>query len=122
MTAGQFLTFGTLLRRHRRAVGLTQEELAERAELSVEAVSALERGISRAPHRDTIELLMRALQLSDHDRAVFESVARKREEDGSAPAPSPPGHAYPGVAPAPCVGRARELALIDRQLAGQGPP
>ncbi|HEX8036259.1 MAG TPA: AAA family ATPase [Ktedonobacterales bacterium] len=122
MTAGQLLTFGTLLRRHRRAAGLTQEELAERAELSVEAVSALERGISRAPHRDTIELLIRALRLSDHDRAVFESVARKREEDGNTPAPSTAADASPGGAPAACVGRARELALIDRHLVGEGPP
>lgn len=121
MTAGQFLTFGTLLRRHRRAAGLTQEELAERAELSVEAVSALERGISRAPHRDTVELLIHALRLSDHDRAVFESVARRREEDASTPVPSTPALAHLGGVSGPCVGRARELALLDRHLAGQGP-
>ncbi|MGH2587359.1 MAG: helix-turn-helix transcriptional regulator, partial [Dehalococcoidia bacterium] len=34
--------FGVLLRRLRLAAGLSQEELAERARLSVQAVSALE--------------------------------------------------------------------------------
>ncbi|HEX6542297.1 MAG TPA: AAA family ATPase, partial [Ktedonobacterales bacterium] len=122
MTAGQMLTFGALLRRHRRAAGLTQEELAERAELSVEAVSALERGVSRAPHRDTVDLLIRALQLSDHDRAVFEAVARSREDDTSPLPTSGLPLSYPGGTPPQFVGRARELALLDRYLAGQGPP
>jgi len=122
MTAGQSLTFGALLRRHRRAIGLTQEELAERAELSVEAVSALERGVSRAPHKDTVELLASALQLSEHDRTVFEALARKREDDEDSFAASAALLAAEGKAPAPLVGRAREMALLDRHLAGQGRP
>ena len=36
--------FGELLRRHRLAAGIAQETLAERARLSVETISALERG------------------------------------------------------------------------------
>lgn len=113
------LTFGTLLKRHRRACGLTQEELAERAELSVEAISALERGVSRTPHRDTVALLAEALGLSASDRAVFEAAARQR--DTSAPAQ---GQAAPGAIPSDplLVGRERELALLDRHLSSQGPP
>ncbi|HEX8983415.1 MAG TPA: AAA family ATPase [Ktedonobacterales bacterium] len=120
MGAGQSLTFGALLRRHRRAIGLTQEELAMRAELSVEAVSALERGVSRAPHRDTVELLSKALQLAEHDRAVFEAVARKREDDEGEMVVSAAAHPAEGKATARLVGRAREAALLDRHLAGQG--
>ncbi|HZC04547.1 MAG TPA: AAA family ATPase [Ktedonobacterales bacterium] len=119
MVAGQSLTFGALLRRHRRAIALTQEELAERAELSVEAVSALERGVSRAPHKDTVELLAKALRLSEHDRAVFEALARKREDDDAFDPRSAPVDTA-GKAPAQLVGRAREAALLDRHLAGQG--
>src|SRR5262249_50078999 len=44
-------TFGELLRRHRRAAGLTQDQLAERAGLSVRGISDLERG-RRPPRRD----------------------------------------------------------------------
>ncbi len=38
-------TVGDLLLRHRIAAGLTQEELAERAALSVRAVGDIERGV-----------------------------------------------------------------------------
>jgi transcriptional regulator with XRE-family HTH domain len=38
--------FGALLRQFRRDAGITQQELAERAKLSVEAISTLERGAS----------------------------------------------------------------------------
>ncbi len=120
MVAGQSLTFGALLRRHRRAAALTQEELAERAELSVEAVSALERGVSRAPHKDTVELLASALQLSEHDRAVFAALARKREDDEDAFAAGSAPLSAAGKTSAQLVGRAREVALLDRHLAGQG--
>src|SRR5215467_10045070 len=68
--------FGSLLRLHRRAAGLTQEALAERAGLSVDEISILERGISRAPHRATVDLLAEALQLSPAERARFAAFAR----------------------------------------------
>src|SRR5262245_51768841 len=45
-------SYRVLLRRHRLAAGLTQEELAERAGLSVRGVQDLERGLRRTPHAD----------------------------------------------------------------------
>src|SRR5687767_14025285 len=60
----QAVTFGDLLRRHRLAVGLTQEALAERAGLSVRAITDLERGVRRAPYRDTVQRLAAALGLN----------------------------------------------------------
>src|SRR6188768_2546191 len=48
--------FGDLLKRYRLAAGLTHEALAERATLSARAISDLERGVSRRPRRETIEL------------------------------------------------------------------
>ena len=58
--------FGELLRRHRAAAGLTQEELAERAGLSVRGLRYLERGLHR-PYRDTVQRLLEVLALSPED-------------------------------------------------------
>jgi len=69
--------FAHLLRRFRRAAGLTQEELAERANLSARAVSDLERDDDRVPRRDTLELLADALQFSTEDRAILDQTVRR---------------------------------------------
>jgi transcriptional regulator with XRE-family HTH domain len=76
--------FGELLKAHRLASNLTQEALAERARISVRAISDLERGLHRTPQKDTVHLLADALQLSTQDRAAFEAAAR-RLADSSAP-------------------------------------
>src|SRR5689334_9532194 len=67
--------FGGLLRRHRLRAGLTHESLAERAGLSTRTISDLERGVSRRPHRDTLELLIPALALSSAERSMLEAAA-----------------------------------------------
>jgi predicted ATPase/DNA-binding XRE family transcriptional regulator len=69
-------TFGTLLKRYRMAAGLTQEGLAERANLSTRAISDLERGLSRAPRYDTLDLLTTAMSLSAEQRAALFAAAR----------------------------------------------
>src|SRR5271169_941997 len=51
------------VRRHR---GLTQQQLAERIERSINAVSALERGIS-LPTFDTLERLAATLKIPVHE-------------------------------------------------------
>ena len=48
-------SFGTLLRRLRFAAGLSQEEMAKRAELSVRGIGALEQG--QGPRLATVRLL-----------------------------------------------------------------
>ena len=68
--------FGVVLRRHRLAAGLSQEALAERARMSSNGVSALERGYRRTPQRQTLALLADALSLNGNERALFESIAR----------------------------------------------
>jgi tetratricopeptide (TPR) repeat protein/transcriptional regulator with XRE-family HTH domain len=70
--------FGELLRRHRGAQGLTQEELAERAGLHAQEISKLERGIRRAPRSTTVEFLAEALQLDAQQKDAF--IARARGE------------------------------------------
>lgn len=98
-------SFASLLRRHRIATGLTQEELAEKANLSVRAVSDLERGLRKAPRQETIELLTEALELSPDDRTQIEAaVARRR-----GPAASPHTYSLPAEL-TPLIGREREEA------------
>ncbi len=55
--------FGELLKRFRLHAGMTQSDLAERAKLSVEAISTLERGARTRPHVETVTSLARALDL-----------------------------------------------------------
>src|SRR5687768_17086593 len=69
--------FGDLLRRHRVLAGMSQEELAERARLSARAISDLERGVKRTPRRDTVRLLVEALELSGEAWTAFVTAARE---------------------------------------------
>jgi tetratricopeptide (TPR) repeat protein/transcriptional regulator with XRE-family HTH domain len=112
-------SFGDLLRRYRLAAGLTQEELADQAGLSVRGLSDLERGARRAPRRETVQLLAEALHLPAAERTRLEAAARQRgvpavqASEGSGPSPT-------SSAALPLVGRAQELALLD-QLLADGP-
>src|SRR5581483_6575111 len=78
MTADQAMAFADLLRRRRVAAGLTQEALAERAGLSARAISDLERGLHRHPHRDTVQLIADALELPLPERGELLEAARRR--------------------------------------------
>ena len=78
MASAQPPTFAQLLKRHRIALGLTQEQLAERAGVSARSISDMERGLRHVPYRDTINRLAQALQLSADERAKFEAAARRR--------------------------------------------
>jgi transcriptional regulator with XRE-family HTH domain len=99
---GEWAPFGALLRRYRRAAGLTQQTLAERAGYSVVYVSMLERG-ERRPQEATVEAIASALGLSGFDHAALHAVAR--------------GEKGPTL-----IGRTAELDLLNRHLAGDGPP
>jgi tetratricopeptide (TPR) repeat protein/transcriptional regulator with XRE-family HTH domain len=121
MSTSQKPSFGALLRQHRLAAGFAQGELAERAHLSVEAINTLERGTRRAPRPSTVRLLADALALSANERAALFSATRL-----------PTGTIHPKTRPGPflqqntptwpLVGRTRELTVLERHLAGEGPP
>jgi predicted ATPase/DNA-binding XRE family transcriptional regulator len=117
------LGFGGLLRQLRDDAGLTQEELAEAAQVSQRAVSDLERGINRTARKDTAVLLADALGLDGRARELFVSAARGRASASDVLAAvhaRPPGRsaaarALPGNLPAQLasfIGRERELAEI----------
>src|SRR5215213_5598145 len=88
MVARNPSSFGNLMRRHRTAAALSQEELAERAGVSVRALSDLERGIHRAPRLETVRMLAEALGLGEDDRADLLAVARPDAETTPSPVPS----------------------------------
>jgi predicted ATPase/transcriptional regulator with XRE-family HTH domain len=71
------ISLAALLKRDRLATGLTQEELAERAKVSVRAISDLERGVRQAPHKDTLTLLIAAMGLSAEDAEQLRDAARR---------------------------------------------
>ncbi len=67
---------GAQVRRHRLALGLTQEELASATGLSIRAIADIESGRTTRPYRRSVLLLAQALRLSGNDRARLVSAAR----------------------------------------------
>ena len=105
--------FGALLRQHRTAAGLSQESLAERARMSVEGVSALERGYRQTPQRQTVAALADALALSDDARRSFEANAQRAD---AGPLAEPADEARLPVALSAFIGRDAEIAEITALL------
>lgn len=107
------VSFGQLLRHQRKTAGITQEELAERAHLSVRAISDLERGVRTVPQRETVELLARALKRPYEE--LEDAVRRRRGPPSSSVlerhAPAPPV--------TPLLGREREESIASRLLLRQ---
>jgi predicted ATPase/transcriptional regulator with XRE-family HTH domain len=69
--------FAALLRHYRVSAGLSQAALAERAKMSSQGISALERGFRRTPQRGTLVLLAGALALDYEQRREFEAAAAR---------------------------------------------
>jgi multiple sugar transport system substrate-binding protein len=86
-------SFGRCLRRLRLERGLTQQQLAERSGISVDAISGHENGRAKRPQRETISMLANGLGLGPAERAVFEAAARCDERPRPPRGPSLPRHA-----------------------------
>jgi tetratricopeptide (TPR) repeat protein/transcriptional regulator with XRE-family HTH domain len=122
MALAHSLSFGALLKRERLARGLTQETLAEHAGLSSRAISDLERGINRAPRKETLRLLADALQLAPDERAQLEAAFHRSTTAPAVPAATPERRLFSDATRVPLAGRAREVALLSQHLAGKEPP
>jgi len=107
-------TLGDLLKHHRAAAGLTQEELAERAEVSARTISDAERGLRTTIYRDTARRLAEALGLMGDDLARFERAARARRK-------LPPQiRSEIPVPPTPLIGRDHEVDQARNALSSAG--
>jgi predicted ATPase/DNA-binding XRE family transcriptional regulator len=105
------ISFGDYLRALRTAAALSQEDLANRAGLSLRGVSDLERGARRRPHLHTVGLLADALDLGPAKRQALLAAARAQA------VPAPQGDRAAAVLPlptplTPLIGRERELAAL----------
>jgi predicted ATPase/DNA-binding XRE family transcriptional regulator len=102
------------LRRLREAAGLSQEELAERADLTAHAIGALERGARKRPYPHTVRSLADALGLSDDERTALLASVPRRGGDHTPPAialkPALP------IPPTPLVGREQDLEEVTGLL------
>lgn len=112
--------FGALLRTSRRSSGLSQEQLASRAGMSIRAISKLESGRTRWPYPDSVVRLADALCLLDAERAAFVAAAERRVK--AEPAPGLPRAGFtdiprllPALAPV-FTGRGDELRILSRML------
>jgi tetratricopeptide (TPR) repeat protein/DNA-binding XRE family transcriptional regulator len=128
--------FGALLRRYRLALGLSQEELADRSGLSVGAIANMERGRTARPRRHSVQALADALGLPEPERLQLDRAAHviggglAADLDdllvSTGPASSAPA-GVPHQLPAAVVGftgRAPEMAALTQILddAGAGGP
>ncbi len=122
MTAKRSRTFAYLLKRHRNAAGLTQEELAGRAGLGARTISNLERGINRAPYRDTVRRLADALGLSGEDLTQLAASARRPLKHSSRGGRMAVEGGFLGALPAAhLVAREQELGrILDALEAAEG--
>jgi predicted ATPase/DNA-binding XRE family transcriptional regulator len=95
-----------MLRTFRRQASLTQEELSERSGISVRAITDIERGQRKHPHRNTLDAIADALVLTGRERDLFTRRAALRP----AATLAPPIHVH---------GRQRELELATARLADE---
>ena len=119
--------FGEVLRRLRTAAGLTQEELAERSEVSVRTIRGLETGKRTNPRMTTVQQLANALALRPREREELLRAAVPRGQDGEQPAepepsaepePEPEPEAQPEPEAAPAPKRAKAAAGAAQDAAG----
>ena len=135
------LAFGQLLRRARRASGLSLEELGDRAGVGVRTISDLERGRTTRPYRQTVGSLAEALGLRGPLLDEFVRLSRQVAEpvpaddyaqlalpSAGGPRQPRPGAFVPRQLPAAArrfAGRSGELAvlagLLDHAVSDTGP-
>ncbi len=113
--------FGDELRRLRKRAGMSQELLADRAGLSPEAVSLLERG-RRSPRMTTMRLLADALELDPSTRQRLFDAQVSEDPRPAAPARSSPAASNGLVLSAPryldvLVGRDDDMERLTALLA-----
>lgn len=119
-------SFGTWVKRRRKALDLTQQQLAQQVGCSLSAVIKIEAD-ERRPSRQLAELLAKQLDLPADQIPLFLKTARQEKTPDnldvipplSGPVAAPALELNPGnlpVSPNPLVGREPELGAILHQL------
>jgi predicted ATPase len=119
--------FGEYLTTQRRAVGWSQEELAERSTVSVRTIRNLETGAIKSPRKSSVDLLLGAVGpdvVSERARMTSPGWAAAGPRPASGPAAGPTAVPAPadsrwwgtGVDPEPIVGRTPDLEYIRNSL------
>jgi predicted ATPase/DNA-binding XRE family transcriptional regulator len=111
--------FGDLLREHRLRLGFSQEHLAERAGISLEAVSSLERGTRKSPYRSTIQSLVIALELGEVAATELEEAAAQAHARFSSSSRGSKVANNLFVPLSSFIGREKDVAKIRQALSGQ---
>jgi len=108
-------TVKDLLRRFRLDAGLTQEELAVRADVSTRTVSDLERGIRATPQAGPAALIADALALTGAAREEWFAAVRDQRLPRSPIPRVPSSYALPPEPP-PILGREADLLAVETAL------
>ncbi|MEU3692142.1 helix-turn-helix domain-containing protein [Streptomyces narbonensis] len=105
--------FGGLLRHHRRRSGMTQQQMADLATLSVRAIRDLESGRARRPRQETARLLADVLRLTGATRDAFHEAARSHLPS-EGPGAAGPDTCTPPALLGTTVGREHEIhSLVE---------
>jgi len=88
--ANDGVSFAALLRRHRLAAALSQEELSARSGLSVRAIGFMESGRTARPYRQSVDMLIAALDLAGLDAAALMLAAGRGSGWVDSPQPVAP--------------------------------
>ncbi|MGW1469505.1 helix-turn-helix domain-containing protein [Streptomyces sp. NPDC002308] len=107
---------GSLIRRHRLRIGLTQRELADLSTISVRAIRDLEKGKAQRPRTETVRLIADALRLGPRSRTELEAAARGGSRAGDAVRRLSVERAAPPVPLYPQVGREAETGVVVEEL------
>ncbi len=86
--------FGAWVKDRRKALDLTQQDLAERTECALVTISKIERGLLR-PSKQVAALLAAALRVPPDERAAFLQLARGGAPGAAGDAPAPAAPAGP---------------------------
>ena len=119
-------SFGTWIKRRRKALDLTQQQLAQQIGCSPSLIFKIESD-ERRPSRQMADLLADKLDIPADQRALFLKTARQEKSadaldvipplaTGEAAPASEARHSHLPVPPTPLIGRDHELAIIPNQL------